>query len=68
MKDKIKLVKIKGDSKFPVEFELHKMQANGELKSKLIKFTGNHACRVYWNSMYEGEPITNETNGDAKHD
>lgn len=60
------LVKIKGDSEPLVSFELHRLQSKGKLKSKLIKFTGNHAVRVYWDSIYEGEPITSLTDSEGK--
>lgn len=62
-----KLVKIRGDSELPVEFELHKLWQQGKLKSKLIEFTGNHAVRVYWSDMYDGEPITKLTDSEGKN-
>ena len=52
----MEIKKIESDGSHPIEFDLHKLEKDGKLKSKLITFENGTGVRVYWNSKYESEP------------
>ena len=51
------------NGKHQVQFDLHRMEKEGQLKSKLIEFDNGSSTRVYWNSDYDGSPKTDSNNG-----
>lgn len=58
----MKIREIPNSETLPIEFDLHKLEKDGKLKSKLITFENGTGVRVYWSSKHESEPRDTKPN------